>query len=168
LINLVVQEVAVKINVVSNILAAVITLALLLVSVPVVATSGLTNGYAKIKDWDKAHQAFSFSSGQVVSSGGDFFIAPRGIHVFESPGIIDMGLIHLDAIGEAPASGYVEMTPTIGWTLSSMGFHGYIKPMAPGLSKAPLLMFSQLPRGKRVPAQQRAVLMNSTWLLTTS
>jgi len=117
----------VKIGAVSTILAAVVALALLLVSMPVVAASGLTSGYAKIKDWDRAHQAFSFSSGQVTSSGGDFFIAPRGIHVFESPGIIDMGLIHLDAIGEAPASGYVEMTTPIdghSYVVRSNGKYG--------------------------------------------
>ena len=116
-----------KISVISKMLAAVLTLALLFVSMPVIADSGLTSGFAKIKDWDKVYQAFSFSSGQVTSSGGDFFMSPRGIHVFESPGIIDMGLMTLDAIGEAPASGYVEMAAPLdghSYVVRSNGKYG--------------------------------------------
>ncbi|MBN1690215.1 MAG: hypothetical protein JW901_04260, partial [Dehalococcoidia bacterium] len=102
-----------KRKVVSQILVTTLVLALLLVSVPAVADSGLTSGFAKIKDWDKAHEAFSFSTGQVAWGSGDFFISPRGIHVFESPGIIDMGLVYLDNVGEAPATGYVEMAAPV-------------------------------------------------------
>ncbi|MDD5398969.1 MAG: hypothetical protein PHU70_07820, partial [Dehalococcoidia bacterium] len=135
-----------KISVISKILAVVIILALLLVSVPVVADAGLTSGYAKIKDWDKAHEAFSFSSGQVAWGSGDFFISPRGIHVFESPGIIDMGLVYLDDVGEAPATGYVEMAaPVDGHTyvVRSQGKYGkfyleetydWLDPVAYGIS----------------------------------
>ena len=116
-----------KINIVSKILAAILTLSLLFLSTPVVAASSLTSGFAKIKDWDKAHEGFSFSSGQVTFTDADFFIAPRGIHVYDSPGIIDMGLIALDAIGEAPATGYVEMaTPLDGhsYVVRSGGKYG--------------------------------------------
>ncbi|MFA5079174.1 MAG: cohesin domain-containing protein, partial [Dehalococcoidia bacterium] len=102
-----------KRKLVSQSLAAILVLSLLLVSMPAVADSGLTSGFAKIKDWDKSHEAFSFSSGQVAWGSGDFFISPRGIHVFESPGIIDMGLIYLDDVGEAPATGYVELAAPI-------------------------------------------------------
>ena len=102
-----------KRKVVSQILVTTLVLALLLVSVPAVADSGLTSGFAKIKDWDETHEAFSFSSGQVAWGSGDFFISPRGIHVFESPGIIDMGLVYLDDVGEAPATGYVEMAAPV-------------------------------------------------------
>ncbi|MFA5399846.1 MAG: PA14 domain-containing protein [Dehalococcoidia bacterium] len=102
-----------KKNIASQILVAILTLALLFVSAPVVADSGLTSGFVKIKDWDETHEAFSFSSGQVAWGSGDFFISPRGIHVFESPGIIDMGLVYLDDVGEAPAAGYVEMAAPV-------------------------------------------------------
>lgn len=116
-----------KRNIVSQILVAILTLALLFVSTPVVADSGLTSGFVKIKDWDKAHEAFSFSTGQVAWGSGDFFISPRGIHVFESPGIIDMGLVHLDDVGEAPATGYVEMAAPIDghtYVVRSQGKYG--------------------------------------------
>ena len=81
--------------------------------------SSLTNGHIMIKDWEKAHEAFDFQLGKVVSKegGGDFFIADRGnnaiIHVFDSPGIIDMGAIPLDDIKEAPTSGYREVAKPI-------------------------------------------------------
>ena len=110
-----------------KIVVVAIVIALMLVAMSVGADSGLPSGYAKIKDWDQAHEAFSFSLGKVVSEGGDFFIAPRGIHVFDSPGIIDMGVIGLNDIGEAPASGYVEMaTPIDGhsYVVRSKGKYG--------------------------------------------
>ena len=118
-----------------NTMAIMLVLALMATAAPVVADNGLRSGYSKIRDWDKAHEAFSFANalnnpgmyGGATTSGGDFFIAPRGIHVFDSPGIIDMGLIRLDAIGEAPASGYMEMaTPLDGhsYVVRSGGKYG--------------------------------------------
>jgi hypothetical protein len=67
-----------------------IVFALMLVTMSVEADSGIPGSYAKIKDWDQAHETFSFSSGEVTSEGGDFFIAVDRIHVFDSPGIIDL------------------------------------------------------------------------------
>lgn len=116
-----------RIDVVFKMLVAILFVALLSASMPVFAASSLTSGYATVKDWDKTSEAFSFSSGQVTMGGGDFFIAPRGIHVFDSPGIIDMGLISLNDIVEAPASGYVEMaTPLDGhsYVVRSNGKYG--------------------------------------------
>jgi hypothetical protein len=99
--------------------------------------SGGTSGFATIKDWDESGDSFSFSLGEVCSGcwhealDSDFFIADRGedsiIHVFDSPGIIDMGNIPLDDIKEAPASGYVEMaTPIMGhsYVVRSKGKYG--------------------------------------------
>jgi hypothetical protein len=96
-----------------------------------------TRGFARIKDWDKSGDSFSFSRGEVCSGcwhdapDSDFFIADRAedsiIHVFDSPGIIDMGNIPLDDIKEAPASGYVEMaTPIMGhsYVVRSKGKYG--------------------------------------------
>jgi len=114
---------------------AVLTLSLLSVAVPVAAASSLASGYAKVRDWDQVHEAFSFAHalanssmyGGATTSGGDFFIAPRGIHVFDSPGIIDMGLMPLEDVGAAPASGYVEMaTPVDGhsYVVRSNGKYG--------------------------------------------
>ena len=119
----------------TNILAVALVLALMASAVPVGADDGLRSGYSKVKDWDKVHEAFSFAHaiadsslyGGATTSGGDFFMAPRGIHVFDSPGIIDMGEIYLDAIGEAPASGYVDMaTPINGhsYVVRSKGKYG--------------------------------------------
>jgi hypothetical protein len=102
-----------KMNFISKIFPAILALALLLMPAVPVSASSLTSGYVKLKDWDKTNQAFSFSAGQVTVGSGDFFIAPRGIHVFESPGIIDMGLKSLNDIVEAPTSGYVEMATPI-------------------------------------------------------
>lgn len=116
-----------KIDAVPKILTAILILALLSVSTTVVAASSITSGFAKIRDWDKTNEAFNFSSGQVTSGSGDFFIAPSGIHVFNSPGIIDMGIIDLDAVTEAPASGYMEMAPPIdghSYVVRSNGKYG--------------------------------------------
>ena len=106
----------------TNILAVALVLALMASAAPVGADDGLRSGYSKVRDWDKVHEAFSFTHaiaddslyGGATTSGGDFFMAPRGIHVFDG-GIIDMGVIDLDDVGEAPASGYVDMpTPIYG------------------------------------------------------
>jgi TPR repeat protein len=99
--------------------------------------SGGTSGFARIKDWDESGDSFSFSLGEVCSGcwheapDSDFFIADRAedsiIHVFDSPGIIDMGDIPLDDIKKAPASGYVEMaTPIDGhsYVVRSKGKYG--------------------------------------------
>src|SRR4030042_4447499 len=100
-----------------NITVIALVLAMIVTAVPVGADDGLRSGYSKVRDWDEGYEAFSFAHaiaddslyGGDATSDADFFMAPRAIHVFESPGIIDMGNISLDAIGEAPASGYVEM-----------------------------------------------------------
>jgi len=110
-----------------KIAVVILVLSLLIVAMPAEASNGLTSGFVKIKDWDKTNEAFSFSTGQVAWGSGDFFISPRGIHVFESPGIIDMGLVYLDDIGEAPASGYVEMAMPIDghtYVVRSQGKYG--------------------------------------------
>jgi len=80
-----------------------------------------------IRDWDKSNDWFGFTRGNVCAgcgfnqTGGDFFIADRGsdsiIHVFESPGIIDMGNVAIDSVKEAPGSGYQEgAVPVAGHT----------------------------------------------------
>jgi len=42
-----------------------IVFAMMFLAVTVGADPGLPGGYAKIKDWDQAHEAFSFSLGEV-------------------------------------------------------------------------------------------------------
>jgi hypothetical protein len=115
-------------NVVSmRTMTAAIVLGFMIIAMPAIGDSGLPNGYAKIKDWDQVYEAFSFATGGAATSGGDFFIAPRGIHVFDSPGIIDMGMIDLDGIEEAPASGYMEMVMPIdghSYVVRSNGKYG--------------------------------------------
>ena len=119
-----------------NILVVTLLFALMPVALPVEANSELPSDYATIRDWDQAHEAFSFSLGEVTSEEGvgDFFIADRGegsiIHVFDSPGIIDMGDVPLDAITEAPESGYQETAKPIeghSYTMRSQGKYGKIR-----------------------------------------
>lgn len=103
---------------------------LALVAMPVVADSGLPGGYTKIKDWDQVHEAFSFSLEDVTSESGDFFIAVDRIHVFDSPGIIDMGDIPLADIKEVPDSGYLETAKPIeghSYAIRSHGKYGKIR-----------------------------------------
>lgn len=114
-----------------NILVVMLLFALMPVALPVEANSELPGGYATIRDWDQVYEAFSFSSGDVTSEGGDFFIADRGedsiIHVFDSPGILDMGAVSLESITEAPESGYAETAPPIeghSYAVRSLGKYG--------------------------------------------
>ena len=58
-------------------LLVVFVLAFMAAPAPLEASNGLPSGYATIKDWDKAHEAFSYSLGGTTASGGDFFIADR-------------------------------------------------------------------------------------------
>jgi len=83
---------------------------------------GLSTGSAILRDWDTTGDKFSFDNG-TCSGGGysdgqaDLFIASREndpiIHVFESPGIIDLGEVGLDGLRDAPESGYKENEPPI-------------------------------------------------------
>ncbi|MBN1322427.1 MAG: DNRLRE domain-containing protein [Methanotrichaceae archaeon] len=112
-----------------RIVAVAIISALMLLAMPVWANSGLPGGYAKIKDWDQAHEAFSFSFGEVKTDDGDFFIAADRIHVFDSPGIIDMGDIPLADLKEVPEYGFQETAMPIeghSYFIRSHGKYGKI------------------------------------------
>jgi hypothetical protein len=100
---------------------------------------GLSKGSAILRDWDTTGDKFSFDNGTCSGcgySGGqaDLFIASREkdpiIHVFESPGIIDLGEVGLDALTEAPESGYKENEPPIvghTYVTKSQGKYGAIR-----------------------------------------
>lgn len=112
-------------------LLVVFVLAFMAAPAPLEASNGLPSGYATVRDWDKAHEAFGYSSGGATTTGGDFFIADRGadsvIHVFESPGIIDMGAIPLSAVTEAPATVYQDVVRPIeghSYVTRSQGKYG--------------------------------------------
>ncbi len=118
-----------------TILIVILVFALTPLAVPIGAAPELPSGYATIRDWDQENEAFNFSLGEVTSEEGvgDFFIADRGedsiIHVFDSPGIIDMGAVPLDSITEAPESGYQETAKPIeghSYTMRSLGKYGKI------------------------------------------
>lgn len=97
------------------------------------------SGVAVVMDWDKAGDSFSFKSGVCSgcgfsAQGSDLFIADRKadsiIHVFDAPGIIDMGEISLSSITVAPSSGYVDdVTPSPGhsYVIHSRGVYGKIR-----------------------------------------
>ncbi|MBN1236626.1 MAG: DNRLRE domain-containing protein [Methanotrichaceae archaeon] len=117
-----------NISIIKTLIIAIV-FAMMFLAVTVGADPGLPGGYAKIKDWDQAHEAFSFSLGEVASESGDFFIAADRIHVFDSPGIIDMGNIPLVDIKEAPESGYQETAKPIeahSYVIRSHGKYGKI------------------------------------------
>lgn len=66
-----------------------------------------------VTDFDQLHQAFDYPTGVMVPSGGDFWIAdssdsrPQTLaHVWEAPGIMDMGAVTFNSVSEAPGSGY--------------------------------------------------------------
>jgi hypothetical protein len=78
------------------------------------AADVLPTNYATVLDFDKVHQALDYTTGGMVSSGGDFWIADRTsgalAHNWEgggnTEGIIDMGVVKFDDVSEAPAAGY--------------------------------------------------------------
>jgi len=74
------------------------------------AAALLVSGSTTLLDWDQSKQGFSFEYRGPASTKLDFFMADRQesliIHVFESPGIIDMGRVPLDSITTAPGGGY--------------------------------------------------------------
>jgi len=90
-------------------------------------------------DWDKTGDSFSFKSGVCPgfgfnAQGSDLFIADRKadsiIHVFDAPGIINLGEVPLSGITVAPSSGYVDdVTPSPGhsYVIHSRGVYGKIR-----------------------------------------
>ena len=116
------------------VILSLLLVVLVVVLVNPVQSATLSSGFATIKDWDKTHERFDFLSGSVVKKGGDFFIADRGdesiIHVFNAPGIIDMGRTPLDDIPIAPKKGYQDCAkPIVGhsYVIRSHGKYGKIQ-----------------------------------------
>lgn len=103
------------------------------------ALKATVSGVAVVMDWDKTGDSFSFKSGVCSgcgfnAQGSDLFIADRKadsiIHVFDAPGIIDMGEVPLSSITVAPPSGYVDdATPLLGhsYVIHSRGVYGKIR-----------------------------------------
>ena len=110
----------------------------ILAPITVSAADVLQTKYATVLDFDRVHQALDYTSGSMVPSGGDFWIADRTpnslAHNWEgggnTEGIIDMGLKKFDEVTEAPATGYqTDAVAQEGHTYvtSSPGKHRYGK-----------------------------------------
>jgi len=113
-------------------LAVLFSFWILTTMLPLTSLAEISQGYETLHDYDQTYEQFSFSSGIVVQTGGDFFIADRGansvIHAIDAPGIIDMGEVSLNDVTEAPQSGYQDTAmPLQGHTYVLRSFGKYAK-----------------------------------------
>lgn len=95
-------------------------------------------GTAQVPDWDTTGDSFGFRTGTCTACGytapgSDLFIADRGkdaiIHVYDSPGVADLGSVPFESVVSAPGIGYQDgATPVSGHTyaIRSRGTYGKI------------------------------------------